>query len=305
MTAVPASRIEDRRSLALGMLVVAQFFFAALDTSAKWMALSGVGVFEVVFIRYAVHVVLLLSLMMPVRGWGLFRSGDWKLEVVRGLCLMAVTLCNFFAVKFLPLTVTGALLFTMPLIIAVLSGPMLGERVTWRRWVAVIAGFIGIVIIVRPGTEAFHPASLLCLLGAVFGAFYSILTRKLAGTDSASTQTAYAGVVALACVTPLAFNGWVWPSDLPTWIAFLGAGVFGLVGHQLTTAAHRYAPPSILAPFSYLELLALAFASWLIFAQPPDAWFYVGAPIIIASGLYIWLSERAPDRPKTPISVED
>jgi len=297
--------IEDRRNFGIGVLVIAQVFFAVLDTSAKYMAVAGIPTFQIVFVRYAVHVALLLALVMPVRGAGLLRTGSWKLELVRGLCLAGVTLTNFYAMQFLPLTVTGALLFTMPLMICVLSVPLLGETVGWRRWLAVGVGFAGILIIVRPGTEAFHPASILCLVGALFGAFYSILTRKLAGVDSASTQTAYAGIVSLVCVTPFAFNGWVWPDDTGTWIAFFGAGVAGVLAHQLNAVAHRFAAPSVLAPFSYLELLYLAFASWIVFGEPPDISFYVGAPIIILSGLYIWRRERRLARPAITARIAD
>ncbi|HHY48748.1 MAG TPA: DMT family transporter [Alphaproteobacteria bacterium] len=304
MTAT-APLVEDRRTYGIGILAFAQVFFAALDTSAKWLAVSGIPTFEIVFIRYAVHVVLLAAMVMPVRGFDLFRTGGWKLEILRGLCLAGVTVTNFFAMQFLPLTVTGALLFTMPLMICLLSVPLLGDRVGWRRGLAVLAGFVGILVIVRPGTEAFHPASLLCLLGALFGALYSILTRKLAGVDAAATQTMYAGLVSLVAVTPFAFHGWVWPSGTATWIAFFGAGVAGVVAHQLNTVAHRFATPSVLAPFTYLELLYLAIASWLVFGEPPDIWFYLGAPIIIGSGFYIFLRERQLRRPPALAPVED
>lgn len=289
----PTAPIEDRRTFGISLLIVAQLFFAALDTSAKWLSVAGIPVFEVVFVRYAVPVVILLVVLLPTRGLSLFRTGNLRLEILRGLCLAGVTAALFYAMKFLPLTVTGALLFTMPLIVCALSVPLLGETVGWRRWVAIIVGFAGILIIVRPGTEAFHPASLLCLLGALLAAFYSILTRKLAGVDPASTQTVYAAAVSVICVTPFAFDGWVWPTNPPTWIAFFLAGVAGLLAHQFMTVAHRFAPPSTLAPFSYLELLYLAVASWIIFAEPPDIWFYAGAPLIIGSGLYIWLRERS------------
>src|SRR5690606_21198754 len=137
--------------------------------------------------------------------------------------------------------------------------PLLGEMVGWRRWSAIGVGFAGILIIIQPGTEAFHPASLAALAGALFAAFYSILTRKLAGVDSASTQTVYASAVSVLCVLPFAFDGWVWPGDAPTWFAFGLIGVAGLAAHQLMTIAHRFAPPSTLAAFSSLELLYLAF----------------------------------------------
>jgi drug/metabolite transporter (DMT)-like permease len=194
--------------------------------------------------------------------------------------------------KFLPLTVTGSLLFTMPLMVCALSVPLLGESVGWRRWVAIGVGFLGILIIVRPGTEAFHPAALLCLGAALLAAIYAIITRKLAGVDPASTQTMYAALISLACVAPFAFDGWTWPADPPTWTAFLLVGAAGLVAHQLVATAHRFAPPSVLSPFSYVELIYLAAASWIVFAEPPDVWFYAGAPLIIGSGLYIWLRER-------------
>jgi drug/metabolite transporter (DMT)-like permease len=300
MTAAPSAIIEDRRTFGIGLLVVAQVFFATLDTSAKWLTVAGIPVFEVVFVRYAVPVVVLTAILLPARGWGVFRSGNLKLELLRGLCLASVTILLFFSMKFLPLTVTGALLFTMPLMVTALSGPLLGESVGWRRWAAIGAGFVGILIIVRPGTEAFHPASLLCLLAALGAAFYSILTRKLAGIDSASTQTIYAAAIAVVCVSPFAFDGWIWPGDGATWIAFFLAGAAGLLAHLLMAMAHRFAPPSTLAPFSYLELLYLAFASWIVFNEPPDAWFYLGAPIIIGSGLYIWLRERMLARSSTP-----
>lgn len=284
--------IEDRRTLGIGLLVFAQVFFAALDTSAKWLSVAGIPVFEVVFVRYLVPVVLLVAFLAPKRGLSLFRTRNLKLEVLRGLCLAGVTVALFFSMKFVPLTVTGAALFTMPLMVCALSVPLLGETVGWRRWSAIGVGFAGILIIIQPGTEAFHPASLVALAGALLAAFYSILTRKLAGVDPASTQTVYASIVSILCVVPFAFDGWVWPSDTPTWFAFGLIGVAGLAAHQLMTIAHRFAPPSTLAPFSYLELLYLAFASWIVFNEPPTVWFYAGAPLIIGSGLYIWMRER-------------
>jgi drug/metabolite transporter (DMT)-like permease len=201
--------------------------------------------------------------------------------------------------------VTGALMFTMPLMVTALSGPLLGEHIGWRRWVAVGVGFIGILIIVRPGTAAFHPASLICLAGALCAAFYGVITRKLAGVDSAATQQVYSGLIALTCITPFAFNGWVWPTGGAGWFAFIAIGVTGMIAHQLNTIAHRFAPPSVLAPFSYTELLLLALASWLIFSEPPDAWFFLGAPIIIGSGVYIWFRERQLNRQITVDQVED
>lgn len=305
MTATPTAPIEDRRTYGIALLATSQIFFAALDTSAKWLAVSGIPTFEIVFVRYAVPLAILTAILLPSRGLSVFRTGNLRLEVLRGLCLVGVTGALFSAMRFLPLTVTGALLFTMPLIVCALSVPLLGERVGWRRWSAIGVGFLGILIVVRPGTEAFHPASLLCLLAAVCAALYSILTRMLAGVDSASTQTIYGAAVSVACVTPFAFDGWVWPSDQPTWIAFFLAGLAGLLAHLFLSIAHRFATPSTLAPFSYLELIYIGFASWIVFNEPPDVWFYAGAPLIILSGLYIWLRESREGAVPAPARPED
>ena len=293
--------VEDRHNTGIGILLLSQLILLFLDTAAKWMATQGIPTGEVVFMRYGVHVALILVFVWPLRGAALFRTANWKLEVLRGICLLLTTSGNFLAMRYLPLTITGALIFTSPLMVCALSGPLLGEKIGWRRWLAILAGFIGILIIVRPGTEAFQPASLLGLGAAFFVALFSIITRKLAGVDSAMTQQFYAGAVALVIVTPFAFTGWVWPSDGITWVAFFGAGVVGMIGHILISVAHRFASPSTLAPFNYLTLLYLAIVSWLIFNQPPDNWFYLGASIIIASGLYIWLRERSLHKPATSL----
>jgi drug/metabolite transporter (DMT)-like permease len=296
--------IEERRNLGIAILLIAQLFFATLDTSAKYMATIGLPLGEIIFIRYAVHVVLLVLIFLPVQR-DLLVTRNWKLELTRGLLLLGVTVFNFLAMRFLPLTVTGALMFTMPLMVTALSGPLLGETIGWRRWAAVGVGFIGILIIVRPGSEAFHPASLLCLVGALCAALYSIVTRKLVGVDSAATMQVYSGLISLIAITPFAFDGWVWPSTVPGWIVFFAAGIGGMLAHQLNGVAHRFAPPSVLAPFSYSELILLAFASWLVFREPPDLWFYLGAPIIIGSGIYIWMREMKLRRAVTVVPVED
>jgi len=284
--------IESRANLGIAMVLMSQVVLLVLDISAKWLSVEGLPTTEIVFMRYGMHLALLLLLFLPVSGANLFRSGNLKLELLRGACLLVTTGLNFLAMKFLPLTVTAAIQFTSPLIICALSGPLLGEKVGWRRWAAIGVGFVGILVIVRPGSEAFHPAALLSLGCAIFLALFSILTRKLAGVDSAQTQQFFAGATPVILLAPFAFTDWAWPSQPMSWLAFFVMGAAGLGGHFLNSVAHRFATPATLAPFSYLSLLYLSIASWLIFNQPPDQLFIVGAAIIISSGLYIWLRER-------------
>ena len=285
--------IEDRRLLGIGLVLMAYAMFTVIDSCAKWLTMAGMPLTQVVFVRYAAQLLLVTAIFLPSRGATLFVTRNLRLEIVRGLCLMASTVTNFIAIQFLPLTVTSSIMFTMPLMITALSVPFLGELVGWRRWVAIVVGFLGILVIVQPGTDAFHPAVLWSLAAALFGALYALLTRQLAGVDAVTTQQFYAALVATACIAPLAASGdWALPADGAGWFAFLMIGTAGLVGHQILTAAHRLAPASVLAPFGYVQIVYMTASSWLIFSEPPSVWIFVGAPIIIGSGLYVWLRER-------------
>jgi drug/metabolite transporter (DMT)-like permease len=297
------SPIESRANLGILLVLASQLVLLLLDISAKWLSIEGMPTSEIVFVRYGMHVALLLLLFLPVTGLRLFVSNNWKLELLRGVCLLGTTGLNFLAMRYLPLTVTSALMFTSPLMVCALSGPLLGDSVGWRRWLAICVGFAGILIIVRPGSEAFQPAALLSLGCAVFLALFSILTRKLAGVDTAQTQQFYAGATPIVLLLPVAFNDWVWPSMPISWIAFFIMGAAGLAGHFLNSVAHRFATPATLAPFSYLSLIYLALASWLIFNQPPDEWFILGVVIIVLSGLYIWRRERKLAKAGTAVEV--
>lgn len=298
------SPIESRANLGIGLVLIAQLVLLVLDVSAKWLSVEGMSTSEIVFMRYGMHLLLLVLLFLPVTGKDLFVSNNLKLELLRGACLLITTALNFLAMRFLPLTVTAAIQFTSPLMICAMSGPFLGEKVGWRRWLAIGIGFCGILVIVRPGTEAFQPAAFLSLGCAFFLALFSILTRKLAGVDSALTQQFFAGATPIILLLPIAFTEWTWPSMPISWVAFFVMGAAGLTGHYLNSVAHRFATPATLAPFSYLSLVYLSLASWLIFNEPPDQWFVLGVAIIVASGLYIWLRERQLARRATALETK-
>ena len=284
--------IEDRRLLGIGLALMGYACFTVIDSCAKWLTLHGLPTMEVVFIRYAGQLLLVVALFAPREGRALLTTRAPLLELARALALLGSTIFNFLAILYLPLTITASIMFTSPLILVALSIPMLGEKVGWRRWLAVLIGFAGVLIIVRPGTGAFHPAVGLSLAAAACGAFYLLLTRRLAGVDGVATQQFYAGLIAAVAIAPFALGGWSWPADGGSWAAFVLIGVAALTGHQLITLAHRFAPASVLAPFSYVQIITMTASSWLVFNQPPEVWLYVGAPIVIGSGLYIWLRER-------------
>ena len=150
--------IEDRRLFGIGLMLGGYLMFTVIDSCAKWLSLAGLPTNEVVFVRYAGQLLLVSALFLPTRGVALVKSRSPKLEILRGLCLLGSTVANFFALRYLPLTVTASIAFTMPLMLCALSIPLLGETVGWRRWLAIVVGFVGVLVIVRPGTAAFHPA---------------------------------------------------------------------------------------------------------------------------------------------------
>lgn len=292
---------QEHRLLGIGLALCAYFMFTGIDSSAKWLGSVGIPALQIVFIRYAVHLLLVSAIHLPRHGRNMVRSGDLRLQFIRAIALLGATGSNFLAVQYLPLTVTGAIAFTAPLFISALSIPILGETVGWRRWAAIGVGFVGVLIIVRPGTDAFHPASLLCLFAAFSTAFYMLFTRKVSGHDSAATSQFYVGIFATVLLAPFVPFVWTWPATVDGWVAFFTVGIFGFLGHQLITMASGFAPASVLAPFSYLQIIFMAASSWLIFHQPPDVWLYLGAPIVIASGLFIWMRERALSKASPPV----
>jgi drug/metabolite transporter (DMT)-like permease len=286
------TQVEERRGFAILLMIAAFACFTALDSSAKWLVTTGMSSWAAVFARYAVHLAIVAMLILPERGLHSLESkAPWR-EILRACLLLASTLCNFTAVKYLPLTMTSTIFFAIPIFVTLLSIPILGEKVRARRWAAILVGFVGILIVTRPWTASFHWATTFAIAAAICGSLYQILTRMLAGIDSVNTQQLYAALLATIGVAPMAWLNWQTPEGWLAWALFGTMGIFGWLGHQMLTVAHRYAPASVLAPFVYVQLIWMTASSWIVFNQPPTIWIVAGAPIIIGSGFYIWWRER-------------
>ncbi len=293
MVGLAAKANEDRALFGIGLMLIAYLAFSFIDTSVKWLAIAGLPALQLAFMRYAAH--FLISLAIILRGGfskQRFTTNRPVLVVVRGSLIMLSTVFNFFAVRYLPLTLTSTILFSSPLIVCALSWPLLGERVGPWRWFAILVGFCGIVIAVRPFGEEFHWAVIISLMSAISFAMYLILTRKLAGTVSTDTMQFYSGAVGFVILAPFAFFTWQNPDNLLDWLLLFSLGFLGWGGHQLLTNAYRYAPASILSPFSYSFILYLTAWSYLLFNHLPDRWTIIGAIFIVAAGLIIWIRER-------------
>ncbi len=275
-------------------MLAAYLFFSCIDVSAKWLALAGLPALQLSFMRYAGH--FGISLVVIGRGGialNRFASHKMPLVVLRGVLLMASTVLNFIAVRYLPLTLTSTILFSAPIMICALSRPLLGERVGIWRWSAIVVGFCGVVVAIRPFGESFHWATLLSLTGAFCFAMYAILTRKLSGVVASDTMQFYSGLVGTLALVPFAVLEWQNPATGLDWAVMLLLGFFGWMGHELLTRAHGFAPAATLTPFGYAFIVYLAVWSYFIFDHLPDAWTLAGAAIVVAAGLFIWLRERS------------
>jgi drug/metabolite transporter (DMT)-like permease len=291
MRVLAAAPREERKLLGIILLMGAVTCFTMIDSCAKWLVQS-LPPMEVVFVRYAGHLLLVLLFYLPLYGGSLFRTAAPKREFWRASMLLGSTVLNFTAVQFLPLATTASIAFTIPLWVTALSIPLLGEKVGPRRWAAIVIGFVGVLVVVRPGLTGFHWATLLSLGTALCASLYMIETRKLAGVDATATLQFYAALLATVIIAPFALMVWVWPEGWVNWTVFCMIGFWGWLGHQLLTIAYRYAGASLLAPFGYLQLLPMTLAGYLFFNDRPDQWVFIGAGIVVSSGLYVWYREQ-------------
>ena len=281
----------SNRLVGIGLISATYLLFTLLDGSAKWLVQS-VPVLVVVWLRFLTHTLIASALLFPMRGLALVRTQHLRWHLARGLMFVAMTGMNFWALQFLQLTVTASIFFMVPILVALLSAPLLGEKLDAKRWAAILVGFAGVLVIVRPGSEAFHPAMLLSLANAVLYAFFNMMTRKLAAYDPPETIQFLPAVVATLVLAPFALAAWESPHGWFEWLLLCLMGVFGGTGHYLLAMAHRYAPASTLAPFLYQQILYMAIFGYLVFGSVPDTAVWIGAAIVIASGLYLFSRER-------------
>ncbi len=272
-------------------MALAAMFFTCIDTSAKWLTIAGFPVSQIVFARYAGHLIYTLALYLPKERLSIFKSNAPGKQFLRSSFLLLATFLNFQALKYLPIKVTTTIMFAGPIVITLLAVPLLSEKVGIRRVLGVCTGFLGVLVVIQPWGTAFHPAMFFSLATLVLSSLYFIMTRMLAGIESNATQQLWASALATIVLSPFAWHVWVWPESSGQWIVLCAIGCFGALGHISATTAHRWADASILAPLVYSQVFWAALVGILIFDTYPTAWTLGGGAIIIASGLYIWQRE--------------
>lgn len=278
------------------LALAAVFCFAIMDTMAKYLG-QFYPVLALVWARYTVHMLIMLAWLGPKMKLDLVRTTNPRLQILRGLFLVGSTSLFFFALRHMPMAEASAIGFMTPLLVTLFAVPILGEKISRRRWIAVIFGFIGVMIIIRPGSKVFSPAALLPLGTALCFSLYQIITRKI-HHENPRTSLFYSAFIGSAALTIVLLIGyWISPFEYPQptgwhWVLILMLGVIGGFGHLVLIRALRKAPASVLAPFYYTQLVWIILFGYLAFGDFPDGWTLLGIVVIVGSGLYVAYGER-------------
>ena len=283
---------SKNRKIGIALVTLTTLMFASLDTSAKWLVLS-LPVLQVVWMRFFSQVLFTAAVFAPTMGWGMFRVVNLKLQCLRGLILAVMTALNFLALQYLQLAETGAIQFSVPILIAVLSSWWLKEKLDVASWIAIWVGFAGVLVIIRPGSHAFHPAIFLSVMNAFLYAGFNMLTRRLAASENPVSTQLFSAAVSAVVLAPFAWSQWQTPEGVLTWVIIGLIGVFAGLGHLSVASAHRYASAAFLGPFLYQQILYMTLGGWLVFGQTPDHAVALGAVIVVASGMFLlWREMR-------------
>jgi drug/metabolite transporter (DMT)-like permease len=290
------------RILAITLMCGAMLCFTGLDTSSKWLG-PRLPALQIVWARYLSATVIALAVARPWTHPAVLRSKRPGLQALRSLLLLGSTVSVVLALRRLQLAETATISFLTPIFVALLAGPLLGERVGGDRMIAIVIGFFGVLIATRPGTSAFQPIVLVAIAGVACNSGYVLATRKLAGFDSPQTTllwTQAAGVVLLTPILP-----WVWrqPGSLHVWLLMTGLGAFAAAGHGLLIVAHKFAPAPALTPFSYTQLAWMIASGFLVFGDSPPTATLIGAALVVACGAWLAMRERAGARSES-IAIE-
>lgn len=289
----PLSGHVDNPLRGIGLNLMASVVFCVADVIAKHLA-ADMAIVQITWTRYVVFAFMAFLLTTRIPGASFYVRMP-KMQLLRGMCLVCSSLLFVLGIRDVGLAEATTIGFIGPILVTILSIPLLAERVDGRRWLALAAGMAGVIICLRPGTGAFQPEALYRVASAMFWAMGTILTRRMTATERAETTmfwSAISGLVILSAVIPFHF---VPPTALQL-VMSLGQGILSSLGQWLVILSLRFSPASTLAPFSYVQLLWMTIAGFIVFGDLPDHWTVIGATVIIASGLYTAHRERRRSR---------
>ena len=272
-------------------MVAAVGTFVLMDTCAKYLT-RWYPPTLIVWARYASNLVILLAFLAASGELGRLRTARPGIQFARGLLLAVATLIFFTSLSVLPLADANAISFAMPLFVAALAVPMLGERLEMARLIAILCGLGGALVIVRPGSDLFTPYALLPLGMALCNALYQILTRKIAGLEHPFTSLIWGALVGALLLSLAAPFVWVTPQAAFHGVLIVVIGILASVGHWLLIKAYDHASATLLAPYTYSALVWAMLMGWLVFGDFPDGWSLLGMGILVATGLYLANRQR-------------
>lgn len=280
----------ENHLLGILLMVAAMMVVPFMDALAKTLA-ERYTILQLTWARFFFHFMILAPIVLYRHGRSALRPARPFLQLVRSGFTLLSTILFFWAIALMPIADALALLFVSPMVVTALSPVMLGERVGPRRWAAVIAGFAGALIILRPGFGVMQIGSLLALAAGCSFAFYTLLTRKLSGSAPPLVTLTYTAVTGAVLMSVAVIPGWLSPPPLDL-LMMVGIGAVAAGGHFMLIRAFDHAPASVLAPYSYSEIVMATAVGWFIFSDFPDNWTWTGIAVIVASGIYISWRER-------------
>ena len=281
-----------RPIIGVALMLGAMAVLPGIDVIAKFLGQQGMPILQVVWARLVLGALMTLPFALRIAGpKSLWPDRPWY-HTLRAAFLVAATFFFFLSLKWLPIADALAIFFVQPLIVTVLSAFVLREAVGPRRWIAVAVGFIGTLIIIRPGIAELNPGSWLAFGAGVTLAFYFVMTRAISGRAHAMVTMFQTSLLGGLILSAGIWWVWVWPS--PTQWAMLAALAFiGTAGHLLIVRAYDHAEASLLAPLAYTEMITSVALGWLFFSDFPDAYTFLGVAILISCAIYISMRERA------------
>lgn len=296
MTDFPQSHIKNVDDIAMPIQAVIWalltfLLFAIMDTGVKFLVTNGINAKMIVWVRFTTQ---FLFFFCVYKAWN--SAAPWSMQkpaqqIARAILLPLCTILNFSALKYLQLDQTMTVFLSVPMMITALGGPFLGEWAGPRRWAAILIGFIGVIIVARPGTSMFSPPILLSIASAICLALYSLLTRRLSQIETNQSLNFLPGLFGSIIFLPLAATNWVLPQHPMLLIMLCTLGLFGMSGHYCLIKASTLTAASKISPFLYTQLIWMTLFGWLVFSDIPDFWTIIGATVICSSGLYLWFRE--------------
>jgi drug/metabolite transporter (DMT)-like permease len=280
----------DRPFKGIALILASTVFLGVSDVTAKYLSAT-LPSLEIAWIRFLVFALIMTPAMLPGSPLFALRTTRPGFQLLRGVALLGSSLFFISGLRYLPIAEASATGFVSPLFVTALSIIFLSERVGVRRWFATAAGLLGVLIILRPGTSAFHAAAFFPIVSALCWAATLIMTRMMSGREHAITTMTYSSIAGLCVLSALVPLAWVAPSWREVLFGIL-IGVASTAGQWIVVLAFRYADASVLAPFSYSQLVWVSLLGFVVFGEVPDAWTVVGAALIVSSGLYTAHRER-------------